>query len=287
MTAASWIAAEDSLRLGAFVAVLAAMLVWELATPLRRAEVPRVVRWTNNLALVAVDGLVVRLLFPVLAVGAAAWAETRGLGLLPRLGLPGWAAFLAAFLAFDLAIWAQHRLFHAVPILWRLHRMHHADLDFDASTGLRFHPVEIVLSMAIKIALAVALGAPPLAVLAFEIALNATALFTHANISLPPRAEALVRLVFVTPDLHRVHHSIHPDETNSNFGFNLSVWDRMFGTLRPEPRDGQRGMTIGLETFRDQRWLRLDRLLVLPFVDPPEAQSGGQATIVTTTDPRL
>jgi sterol desaturase/sphingolipid hydroxylase (fatty acid hydroxylase superfamily) len=259
---------EDTIRLGAFLAMLAAMMLWELAAPLRRNEIPKLIRWTNNLALVVIDGLVVRLVFPVLAVGAAIWAETRGVGLFRWAGLPGWAAFLPALLALDLAIWTQHRVFHAVPLLWRLHRMHHADLDFDATTGLRFHPAEILISMAIKIAVVVALGAPPLAVLAFEVILNATSIFNHANIRLPKRAERMLRMVVVTPDMHRVHHSAIPEETNSNFGFNLPWWDRLFGTYRAQPHEGHLGMTIGLREFRDPAELRLDRMLVQPLRGP-------------------
>lgn len=262
------IAHEDQVRLGVFLGVLAVMMLWELAAPLRRAEIPRVVRWTNNVALVVVDGLVVRLAFPVLAVGAAVWAEARGIGLLPALGWPGAVAILVTLVALDLAIWVQHRVFHAVPLLWRLHRMHHADLDFDATTGLRFHPVEVLISMAIKIAVVVALGAPPVAVLVFEVLLNATSVFNHGNVALPARIERIVRAAVVTPGMHRVHHSAIPEETNSNFGFNLSVWDRLFGTYRPAPRDGDLAMTIGLREFRDPAELRLDRMLLQPFRTP-------------------
>lgn len=256
---------EAAFRLGVALAVLAGMALWELAAPLRRAEVPRIIRWTNNLALVALDAGIVRLLFPVTLAGAAIWAEGAGWGLFAATPLPRWAEGVLAFLILDLAIWAQHRAFHAVPVLWRLHRMHHADLHFDVTTGLRFHPVEIVLSMAIKLALVVALGAPALAVLLFEVALNATALFTHGNVSLPPALDRRLRRVLVTPDMHRIHHSWRREETDSNFGFNLAVWDRLFGTYRASARDGQTGMTIGLEQFRSPQEARLDRLLTQPF----------------------
>lgn len=256
---------EATIRLSAFLGVLALMMLWELAAPCRRVEIPRLLRWSNNLALVALDAALLRLAFPVLAVGAAVWAADRGWGLFSLVPLPGWLAGILAFLFLDLAIYLQHVVFHAVPVLWRLHRMHHADLEFDATTGVRFHPVEILLSMALKLALVVALGAPPLAVLAFEVALNAAALFNHANIRLPGRLDAALRLVIVTPDMHRIHHSCDPAETNSNYGFNLPWWDRAFGTYRAAPRAGHQGMTIGLAAFRSRRELWLDRMLVQPL----------------------
>jgi len=256
---------EGALRLGVFLAVMAVMAAWELAAPLRRAEVPRVIRWSNNIALVALDTAIVRLMFPLAAVGVAAWAEGAGFGLLHGLALPGWVAVPLAMVALDLAIWAQHVLFHKVPWLWRLHRVHHADTHFDVTTGVRFHPVEIVVSMAIKMALVAALGAPVLAVLLFEVMLSAGALFTHANLSLPARLDSALRRVIVTPDMHRIHHSVRHVETDSNYGFNLSVWDRLFGTYRAQPQDGQTGMTIGIGQFRDAREAWIDRLLTQPF----------------------
>ncbi|WP_291298383.1 sterol desaturase family protein [Elioraea sp.] len=206
-------------------------------------------------------------MFPAGAVGTALWAEAQGLGLFRLMGVPAWAAIPVAVVLLDLAIWAQHRVFHAVPVLWRLHRMHHADTGFDVTTGLRFHPVEIVLSMVIKIAVVVALGAPAVAVLVFEVLLNATSMFSHGNVRLPAWLDAALRRVIVTPDMHRVHHSAIREETNSNFGFCLSVWDRWFGTYRPEPALGQLGFTIGIDEFRDPGELRLDRLLTQPFRD--------------------
>jgi sterol desaturase/sphingolipid hydroxylase (fatty acid hydroxylase superfamily) len=265
MTAGALIEAEGTIRLAVFLSVLALMALWELAAPKRRLDIPRLVRWSNNLALVAIDTVLVRLLFPVLATGVAIWAEARGFGLIHLAGLGGTAAFVLGFLALDLAIWAQHRIFHAVPVLWRLHRMHHADLDFDVTTGLRFHPGEIILSMLVKMGIVALLGVPPLAVLAFEVVLNSTSLFNHGNVRLPARLEAILRLLVVTPDMHRVHHSAIPEETNSNFGFNLPWWDRLFGTYRRTPRLGHDGMTIGLNRFRDPSELRLDRMLLQPF----------------------
>lgn len=259
------LAHEPMVRLAAFVGVLAAMLLWEQLAPRRAPVAGQGVRRLNNLALVMLDTALVRLAFPVLAVGLASLLQQRGIGLFNRIALPDWLAITAAIILLDLAIYWQHRLFHTLPWLWRLHRVHHADPEFDTTTALRFHPLEILLSMAIKLAVVAALGAPPLAVLLFEIILNATALFNHGNISLPAWAERRVRLVLVTPDLHRVHHSVHGDETNCNFGFNLSVWDRWFGSLAAQPRDGHTGMVIGQPDFRDSRAQWLDRLLLQPF----------------------
>ena len=262
------LANEGMLRLCVFLGVLFAMMVWELVSPLRRQAVPRLLRWTNNLALVVIDTVILRLTFPILAVGLAVIAADRGWGLLNTVNLPGWVGFLASVLVLDLAIYLQHVMFHAVPTFWRLHRMHHADLEFDVTTGLRFHPVEILLSMGIKLAVVAALGPPASAVLVFEVLLNATALFNHSNIRLPVAVDRILRLFVVTPDMHRVHHSIRPEETNSNFGFNVPWWDRLLGTYRAEPVDGHHGMTIGIEQFRTPRELWLDRMLVQPLLGP-------------------
>jgi sterol desaturase/sphingolipid hydroxylase (fatty acid hydroxylase superfamily) len=181
------------------------------------------------------------------------------------VALPWGLATLLSVLLLDLAIYAQHVLFHAVPVLWRLHRMHHADLDIDVTTGVRFHPAEIVLSMLIKLAVVGLIGAPGAAVLIFEVLLNATSMFNHSNVAMPPAVDRIVRLLVVTPDMHRVHHSIERRETNSNFGFNFPWWDRLFGTYRPQPEQGHEGMTIGIEIFRDPAELRLDRMLLQPL----------------------
>jgi len=267
------LAAESTLRLGVFLGVLAGMMLWELAAPRRRQEIPRLIRWTNNLALVVVDTVILRLSFPVLAVGLAALAQTHGWGLFNAVPVPGWLAILASILLLDLAIYLQHVLFHAVPGLWRLHRMHHADLEFDATTGLRFHPVEILLSMLIKLAVVGALGAPPVAVLAFEVILNAAALFNHSNVQLPDRVDRLLRLVLVTPDMHRVHHSVDPRETNSNYGFSVPWWDRLLGTYVAQPARGHQGMEIGIEQFRTRRDLWLDRMLLQPLRGPAKGHA--------------
>ena len=244
------------------------MALWEVAAPRRRRDIPRLLRWSSNLGIVGLDTLAVRLTFPVVAVGLAVVAEERGWGLFNVLEVPRWVSFTASLLALDLAIYLQHVMFHAVPALWRLHRMHHADLEFDVSTGLRFHPVEMVLSMGIKLAVVAALGPPAVAVLLFEVLLNATSMFNHGNIRIPEAVDGVLRLIVVTPDMHRVHHSIRPSETNSNFGFNLPWWDRLLGTYRAEPKEGHEGMTIGIEQFRTERDLWLDRMLVQPLRGP-------------------
>jgi sterol desaturase/sphingolipid hydroxylase (fatty acid hydroxylase superfamily) len=258
---------EATLRLGAFAGVLAAMALWELAAPRRRQAVGRRVRWPGNLGVVVLDTLLVRLIFPTAAIGVALLAETYGWGLFHAVRAPVWLALIASVFLLDLAIYLQHVLFHAVPLLWRLHRMHHADLEVDVTTGVRFHPVEILLSMAIKLGVVAAIGAPAAAVLIFEVLLNATSMFSHSNVRLPERIDSVLRRLVVTPDMHRVHHSVVPRETNSNFGFNLSWWDRLFGTYRATPAAGHERMTIGIEQFRDPRELRLDRMLLQPFRD--------------------
>jgi sterol desaturase/sphingolipid hydroxylase (fatty acid hydroxylase superfamily) len=262
------LANEPLIRVAFFLGILVAMAIWEVAAPRRRREIPRLIRWSNNLGVVVVDTLLVRLTFPVVAVGLAVMAEAQGWGLFNIFDVPFWLAFLLSVLALDLAIYLQHVMFHAVPALWRLHRMHHADLEFDVSTGLRFHPVEILLSMGIKLAVVAALGPPALAVLVFEVLLNATSMFNHSNIRIPAAIDRVLRLVVVTPDMHRVHHSIIPHETNSNFGFNLPWWDRLLGTYRPQPREGHESMTIGIEQFRTTRDLWLDRMLIQPLRGP-------------------
>ena len=262
------LAGEPVIRLGAFAGIFAAMALWELLAPRRRQTIPRRRRWPANLGIVVLDTLLVRLLFPVATVGVALLAETRSFGLFQTAQAAPWLEFVASILLLDLAIYFQHVLFHAVPALWRVHRMHHADLEFDVTTGARFHPIEIVLSMAIKLGIVAALGAPAIAVLVFEVVLNATSMFNHGNVRIPGRVDALLRLILVTPDMHRVHHSVVPSETNSNFGFNVPWWDRLLGTYRAQPAAGHEGMTIGIEQFRDPRELRLDRMLVQPFHDP-------------------
>jgi sterol desaturase/sphingolipid hydroxylase (fatty acid hydroxylase superfamily) len=213
----------------------------------------------------ALDTIVTRIAAPAGAVGFAVLAEVHGWGLFRVMHLSAWIANVAAFVLLDLAIYLQHRIFHYVPVLWRLHRMHHADLDVDVTTGARFHPVEILLSLGIKFLVIVMLGAPALGVLIFEIALNAASMFNHSNVRLPAAAERVLRWLVVTPDMHRVHHSIVRRETDSNFGFNFPWWDRLFATYRPEPEAGHERITLGIEQFRDPKELRLDRMLVQPL----------------------
>ena len=259
---------EPVIRLVAFAGVLLALVGWELVSPRRARAVGRRARWPGNLAVVGLYTILARVLFPLGAAGAALWAETAGVGLFNAVEVPAWAAFVLSILLLDLAIYGQHVVFHRVPALWRLHRVHHADLDVDVTTGVRFHPFEIVLSMLIKVALVVALGAPALAVIVFEVVLNATSMFNHANVAIPVGVDRALRTVLVTPDMHRIHHSVRPEETDSNFGFNVPWWDRLFRTYRAEPKDGQLAMTLGLEAFRDPGLLRLDRMLLMPLMAP-------------------
>lgn len=257
---------EPTIRMAVFLGVLVIMAMWEVAAPRRRREIPRLLRWTNNLALVVVDTILVRLTFPIVAVGLALLAEQRGWGFFNTFPMSAWFSVPASVIVLDLVIYLQHVMFHAVPVLWRLHRMHHADLEFDVTTGLRFHPIEILLSMGLKLAVVAALGPPAIAVLIFEVLLNATAMFNHSNVRIPLQLDCVLRWIVVTPDMHRVHHSIHPAETNSNFGFNLPWWDKLLGTYRPQPKEGHDTMTIGIEQFRNRRDLWLDRLLIQPML---------------------
>ena len=263
------LAFEPLIRLAAFGGVFAVMAGWEVFAPRRKQSIGRTWRWPNNLGVVIVDTLVVRILFPTAAVGLALIAEARGFGFFNVVAFPVWISVVLSVVILDLAIYLQHVLFHAVPALWRLHRMHHADLDIDVTTGLRFHPIEIVLSILIKFAVIAVLGAPAIAVLIFEVLLNATSMFNHSNVRIPARIDRVLRWLVVTPDMHRIHHSILSRETNSNFGFNLPWWDHLLGTYRAQPEAGHDGMTIGIEQFRDPRELGLDRMLIQPFLGDP------------------
>ncbi len=260
---------EIWLRLGSFIGVLLLMLGWERLAPRRPPPPDNWRRRLTNLALVVCNSLLVRLLAPIAAVGVAIEAARRGWGLLHWLEPSQLPGIVLAVVLLDLAIYVQHVVFHHVPVLWRLHRVHHTDLALDATTGLRFHPLEILLSLSIKMLVVLLLGAPVIAVVIFEILLNVMAVFNHANVRLPGGLDRALRALVVTPDMHRVHHSVIKTETNSNYGFNLSGWDRLFHTYRPEPRDGQLGMTIGLAEYRDPRLLGLPGLLRQPFLRPP------------------
>jgi sterol desaturase/sphingolipid hydroxylase (fatty acid hydroxylase superfamily) len=261
---------EQAIRLAFFFGVLAVIAVWELVAPRRTLTDSKRQRWFANLSLVLIDTAVVRFLLPVLPVGLALIAQERGWGVLNTVILPNWIKVALAVVALDFVIYLQHILFHFLPILWRLHRMHHTDLDIDVTTGNRFHPIEIVISIGIKLAVVALIGPPALAVVVFEVVLNATSQFNHGNIRIPEALDRWLRLVVVTPDMHRVHHSVIPRETNSNFGFNLPWWDRLCGTYRPQPEQGHTGMSIGLKEFRDSTKLTLPKLLLQPFVREPE-----------------
>ncbi len=258
----------DTLRLAAFLSVFLLLAVVEQVWPRRPLTESKSCRWTVNLILVAVNSLLVRLLVPLAPFVMATLAQSKGWGLFNLLKPLGWLEIVASLLFLDLIIYLQHRLFHRYSFLWRIHRVHHTDLDLDVSSGTRFHPLEMVLSMVIKLATVFLLGASPLSVLFFEIVLNVTSMFSHANLRVPLPTDGWLRLVLVTPDMHRVHHSVIVQETNSNFGFNLPWWDRLFGTYRSQPCEGHDQMVIGLKEWRDQHELGLWPLLLLPFAPP-------------------
>jgi len=257
---------EYAIRLSFFFGVLVVMATWEILAPRRVLTISKALRWANNLGLVFLNTILLRLIFPAAAVGMAVFAVEQDWGILNYYELPTWLALTLAIVAMDFVIWLQHVMVHSIPALWRLHRVHHADLDFDVTTGSRFHPLEIFLSMLIKFATIAVLGPPVIAVIIFEVILSGMAMFNHSNIRLPAGLDKILRMLVVTPDMHRVHHSVEDDEANSNFGFNLSLWDRMFGTYRDQPRAGHEGMVIGIHHYRDTRQVSmLSGLLMLPF----------------------
>lgn len=257
---------ESSIRLGVFLSVFALIGLWEMLFPRRSLRVPKAARWANNLALVILNTLLLRLLFPLAGAGMAAFCAANGWGFFNYYHVPYVIGIPLAVIFLDFVIWLQHVIFHAVPVFWRLHRVHHADPDYDVTTGARFHPVEIVLSMLIKFAAIAVLGPPLLAVLIFELLLNATAMFNHGNIRMPATLDRVMRWFIVTPDMHRVHHSVEIDEANSNFGFNVPWWDRTFGTYQDQPRAGHQNMTIGIHGVDEIREVaRLPGMLLIPF----------------------
>ncbi|HUG69164.1 MAG TPA: sterol desaturase family protein [Pirellulaceae bacterium] len=294
----SYITSETGIRLGSAVGVLVVMALLELLTPRRPLTTNKPLRWMNNLGLVLLNTLVLRLLVSMSAAGVALFAQSRGWGLFNNVSISVWLAVVTSVVALDFAIYLQHVMFHAIPVLWRLHMVHHADLDFDVTTGLRFHTIEILLSFGVKCAVIVLLGASPLAVVVFEVLLNGTAMFNHSNVRLPGWLDRALRLVVVTPDMHRVHHSVIKRETNSNFGFNLPWWDYLLGTYRDQPANGHESMTIGLSQFRDERVGRLPWMLTLPFfgelgpypinrngeVPEPRVESGVRSSISPNVD---
>jgi len=258
---------EPAIRLFSFLLMLCIMGVLELFSPKRVLTQAKLMRWLNNIGLVFVNTIIVRLLFPTAVVGVALFSQSEGWGLLLYFSVPLWLAILLTIVLLDLTLYLQHVMFHALPIMWRFHRMHHADLDFDVTTGLRFHPGEIVVSLLIQSAAVLLLGPPIAGVVLFGVLLNATSLFNHSNIHMPKLIDKVVRWFIVTPDMHRVHHSDIMKELNSNFGFNLSVWDRILGTYRAQPSLGHQGMTIGLKDYRNPKQAdRLLGMLWIPFI---------------------
>lgn len=258
---------EVAIRLSFFLGIFAVMAVWEIASPKRPLTVSKKARWASNLGLVIINSIVIRFIFPAAAVGVAAVAQDNHWGLFNIIEVMPLVAIIVSVVIMDFVIYLQHVMVHAVPVLWRLHRVHHADLDYDVTTGSRFHTLEIIISMGIKFATIVLLGPPLVAVVIFEVVLNAMAMFNHGNVGLPAMLDKVLRLFIVTPDMHRVHHSVNDDEANSNFGFNLSWWDRLFGTYRDQPRLGHLGMTIGIHHYRDVKQVAwLPGMLTLPFV---------------------
>jgi sterol desaturase/sphingolipid hydroxylase (fatty acid hydroxylase superfamily) len=269
---------DGAIRLAAFVGILVLMALAEVLWPKRKLEVAKPGRWITNLGIGVVDALLLRLLamlaVPVAAVAAGFYAERHGIGLLNQVEWPRWLKLVIALLALDLAIWAQHLVSHKVPIFWRLHQVHHADRDFDVTTAIRFHPIEIGLSMLWKIVVVLVIGASPLAVFLFEVILNGCAMFNHANLALPRWLDSVLRLFIVTPDMHRVHHSVLHREHDSNYGFNLSIWDRLFRTYTAQPEAGHQGMTIGLPRYQNLNPTRFDWSLLLPFRPLKRSSSG-------------
>jgi sterol desaturase/sphingolipid hydroxylase (fatty acid hydroxylase superfamily) len=260
---------EPVIRFSFFLGILILMAIWELLAPRRPLTTSKPTRWYNNLGIAFIDSLVLRLLLPVQAVGVALYIGKHGWGILNNVTLPGWAGIVFGILGLDLVIYLQHAMFHAIPSFWRLHRVHHTDLDFDVTTGIRFHPIEILLSMGIKMAAVTVLGVSAISVVLFEVLLNATSMFNHGNVRLPGRMDRVLRFLVVTPDMHRVHHSVVIQEHNSNFGFNFPWWDRFLGTYQNQPARGHDGMTIGLSQFREPKRLTLPWLLIQPFFGKP------------------
>ncbi len=258
---------ELIMRQGFFWGTLIIIGIWELLWPKRKLSVSKSVRWYSNLGIVLLDSLFIRWLFPLLAMGMAALATEKQWGLLNNIEIPYELAVVLSVIVLDMVIYLQHLMFHAVPRLWLLHRMHHTDLDYDVTTGLRFHPIEIAMSMVIKLSAVVVIGPPVLAVLIFEIVLNASAMFNHGNIRLPAGVDRILRLFIVTPDMHRVHHSVIKSETDSNYGFFLSWWDHLYSTYCAQPQKGHEGMSIGIELFRNPTYSHLHWMLIQPFIN--------------------
>jgi len=259
---------ESIIRLGFFLFVLVGVAIWELVSPMRDLKVSKKSRWLNNLSLIVLNTVILRLVFPIAAVGVATYCKDYDIGLLNIVSIPEWSKIIVAILVLDFAIYIQHVLFHFLPFLWRFHKVHHVDLDIDLTTGLRFHPVEMILSMIIKFGVICFIGAPVLAVIVFEVVLNAMAVFNHGNIQLAKWFDKALRIFVVTPDVHRVHHSTIAKETNSNFGFNLIYWDKILGTYQAQPQKGHLDMDIGLEQYRDSKITqKIKSMLKMPFTN--------------------
>lgn len=267
------LAYEPTIRLSVFIGLVVIFAWSEWLRPRRPLTVPKSTRWFTNIAIVVIDSALVRILFPAAAVGIAFWAQGEGYGLFNMISAPAWVAGLASIILLDFAVWLSHLLSHKIPIIWRLHRMHHSDRDFDVSTAIRFHPIEIIVSMIYKVAWVIALGAPAWSVILFEIILNGVAMFNHSNTKLPLAVDRILRLIIVTPDMHRVHHSTNPDETDSNYGFNFPFWDRLFGTYIDQPELGHDEMEIGLAAWRDERPNKLGWSLSVPFLSYEKRRS--------------
>lgn len=266
----------ETVRMTFFIGIFAVMAGLEFLLPRRKRQFGRVRRWPTNWAIVLLDALLVRLIFPIGGVGLCIWAEANGIGLFNHFGASGWLPAVAGFLLLDFAVWLQHLAAHKIPLLWRLHRVHHADGDMDVTTALRFHPIEILLSFMWKAGVAIAVGVPPEAMLIFEIVLNGAAIFNHANARLPLALDRILRLIVVTPDMHRVHHSDRQIETDSNYGFNLSVWDRLFKTYTAQPQGGHDGMTVGLTPDLAERATHFPASLAIPFVNVQDRRTADE-----------
>jgi sterol desaturase/sphingolipid hydroxylase (fatty acid hydroxylase superfamily) len=267
---------EATIRMTFFVGIFVIVALIELAVPRRPLTTSKAGRWFANIGIVTINTVLLRLLVPAGGVGISVWIGRQGWGVFNYMNWPIWIEVILSVILLDFVIYLQHLMFHAVPLLWRFHMMHHADLDYDVTTGTRFHPIEIIISLGIKATAISVLGAPAVGVVIFEILLNGTAMFNHGNFYIPLGIDRILRLMVVTPDMHRVHHSVFPSETNSNFGFNLPWWDRLMGTYRAQPTKGHDGMTIGLNQFRDAARLTLPRIIALPFVGKGGSYSLGR-----------
>lgn len=288
MNMEQWLIEHETVIRGyAFYGMFSLIALWESLLPAKRPTTSTPMRWINNFALLIMENVFMRWVFPLFAIMLSAYLAERGLGWFNQFPAPLWLSFMLTVVALDAKAYVVHRLLHSVPWLWRLHKIHHTDLDYDVTTGLRFHPLESLVTMGSTLLVIALLGAPPVAVITYEILFIVTALFNHGNIHLPSRLDDLLRLALVTPDMHRIHHSAEMRETNSNYSGVFSVWDRAFGTYIRNPALGQDGMIMGLAEYRDARVLNLYRLLIMPFVNTPsqDATLTARETGVTGSTP--